>query len=251
MCDEHPSWLRHSFALPLLVVAFAGSAIFTGMRCPAAAGQAVGVAWTNFDIPAEPLASALTAYGVRTRVALFVDMNLIAGRRSVALRGVFSAEAGLQSLLVGTGLVALPVGDGFALVRAQAERASANDENSSYSAAAASFLSYSALLQGSLKHALCAHEETRPGNYRALLRLWINGAGSVAEVRLLTSTGDPKRDGLLYSALRGLDLGARPPESLPQPVTLLLAPGRQNTAIYCSETAARRIDFDASSERPR
>jgi hypothetical protein len=68
-------------------------------------------AWIDFDIPAQPLAAALNAYGAATHVQLFVDSSVTSGRRSTALHGAFTPEAGLLSLISGTGLTARPVGD--------------------------------------------------------------------------------------------------------------------------------------------
>lgn len=239
MCDEHPSKSRRPLSELWRLIAVVALCLWIGVSVGrvATAEQLPKTEWTNFDIPAQSLASALITYGVQTRIPLFVDMNLVVGRRSVGLKGIFSSEAGLQSMLIGTGLVAVPIGNGFALIRAKPRYASADEESSQTLATASPFASYSALIQRRLKRALCARGETRPGSYRALVRLTIDNIGSVTRVRLLTSTGNPKLDALLDSTLRRVTLGEPPPGNLQQSVTLLLAPGAERTSAYCSESA--------------
>jgi iron complex outermembrane recepter protein len=58
----------------------------------------------SFDIPAETLSQALRDYGQTTEQQIIFTEDLVAGRRSVALRGTFEAEEALQRLLDGSGL---------------------------------------------------------------------------------------------------------------------------------------------------
>ncbi len=223
--------------------------IFVNIGLPASAAGQTEAGWVKFDIPAQPLASALNAYGTATRVELFVDTTLTEGRRSVALKGTFTSEAGLQSLLAGTGLVALPVGRaGFTLVQARPDARAAGDAESS--STVLRFAGFSGMLQAALRYALCRRDETRPGNYRTLIRLWIDSSGSVADAILLTSTGDEKRDAMLSDALRRLSVGEPPPSDLPQPLTLLLVPNAEKANQYCSsDLAPGRAHFNFDGER--
>lgn len=59
-----------------------------------------------FDIPAQPLDAALTAYFRATGVQLLYDSALTAGRRSGEVRGNFTPREALRLLLRGTGLIA-------------------------------------------------------------------------------------------------------------------------------------------------
>ena len=59
-----------------------------------------------FDIPAQPLDAALTAYFRTTGVQLLYDSALTNGRRSGAVRGNFTPREALRLLLRGTGLIA-------------------------------------------------------------------------------------------------------------------------------------------------
>lgn len=99
----------------LCVPAIGGFLGFVPVR--SAVAQAAAGKWVDFDIPAQSLAGALNAYGSATHVQLFVDAALTSGRRSAALHGVFTPEAGLLGLIARTGLTAFPIGDeGFTLV---------------------------------------------------------------------------------------------------------------------------------------
>lgn len=58
----------------------------------------------RLDIPAQPLASALTEFARQSRQQLLYSPDLVAGKRSAALAGEFSAREGLRRLLAGSGL---------------------------------------------------------------------------------------------------------------------------------------------------
>ena len=57
----------------------------------------------TFDIPAQPLADALIAFGAATGLQVFYDGALAVGRRSAPAKGLFTPMQGLQTLLRGTG----------------------------------------------------------------------------------------------------------------------------------------------------
>lgn len=58
----------------------------------------------SFDIPAQDLSAALRAFGRAARQQVVFDSQDTRGKRSSALVGTFTADAGLQRLLGGTGL---------------------------------------------------------------------------------------------------------------------------------------------------
>jgi hypothetical protein len=204
----------------------------------------------EFDIPAQPLASALSAYGAATRIPLFVDTELTEGRRSAALKGVFSAEGALKNLLAGTGLEARAIGDqGFTLVSPPSARTGSEARGpGAMSPTILRFNNYSAAIQNAMRAALCHHEETRPGSYRVLVRLWIGASGAVTGTELMTSTGNSARDVLLSDAFQGLVVGTPPPADLPQPVTLLVTSGNRSPG-YCPEEGRGLPRADANRER--
>jgi secretin/TonB-like protein len=189
---------------------------------------------TYFDIPAQSLTMALDAFCAAAGLQMFVDTGSIAGRRSAAVRGELTREQALQDLLAGTGLAARFVGDqGFTLASLSSAQADADISKSS-SIVQQRFGGYSAVLQAALRKALCRSEETRPGAYRFLGRLWIGPLGIVSRAELVTSTGDSMRDAALVATLQGAVIGEVPPPDLPQPVTLLLAADATIANGYCA-----------------
>lgn len=59
----------------------------------------------SFDIPAQPLAGALTAFGVQSGLQISVDTAILSGLRSPGVKGAQTPERGLTALLSGTGMV--------------------------------------------------------------------------------------------------------------------------------------------------
>ena len=57
-----------------------------------------------FDIPAQPLESAVTAFGFQSGHQVAVDQATLTGRRSNAVRGSFTPAEALNRLLAGTGV---------------------------------------------------------------------------------------------------------------------------------------------------
>jgi iron complex outermembrane receptor protein len=82
------------------------AALLVGM--PAWAGDAtprvqVAQAQRRFDIPAQPLADALTEFGRQSGLRVTVDAALVRGLSSPAVSGAMAPEDALRQLLIGTG----------------------------------------------------------------------------------------------------------------------------------------------------
>lgn len=77
-----------------------------GTAIPAYAQQAT----RSFDIPAQPLATALAAFGQQSGLQVSAQAPLIEGRTSSAVRGALSPMQALSQLLAGTGLTFRVVG---------------------------------------------------------------------------------------------------------------------------------------------
>lgn len=60
----------------------------------------------SLNLPAQDLEHALQAYSRATGMAVLVDRELTRGRRSIAVRGRFTAQEALAILLTGSGLMA-------------------------------------------------------------------------------------------------------------------------------------------------
>lgn len=109
--------LRHSrlaIALCATLAMACGPAASVG-AAEAASTQVVEV--YAYDIPVLPLADALQLFARASRQQVSFDASALAGARSTALSGVFSAEAALHALLQGTGLHAQRGRHGVWMVR--------------------------------------------------------------------------------------------------------------------------------------
>ena len=186
----------------------------------------------QFAIAAQPLASALDAYGVTSGLELYYDGDLAVGRRSHAVEGRLVPEDALRDLLIGSGLVARATGPSSFIITLDPSLRSRN----------ASHQSYFAAIQSRVSQVLCAHAETRPGNTDLLLQLWISSAGLVQRAQLLDPPGGEMRESVFAAALRGVPIGAAPPSELPQPVTMAILARAKRGPTGCggaSTTAVR------------
>lgn len=85
----------------------------------------------RYDVPAQSMGSALASLARQSGVSIIASSRLIDGLRAPRLRGSYSLEAALQTLLQGSGLVAEPVGDGWVVkrtARSEAEDAGGDDD---------------------------------------------------------------------------------------------------------------------------
>ncbi|TFY85623.1 TonB-dependent outer membrane receptor [Pseudomonas kairouanensis] len=188
----------------------------------------------SLNLPAQDLEHALQAYSRATGMAVLVDRELTRGRRSVGVRGRFTAQEALAMLLTGSGLMARYArGDAFTLqlpevsqppvTRGAAARNAARINNS-----------YATALQQAIEASLCRTPLTRPGSFRALVQVWVNRDGWVEHSRLVSPTGDEQRDEALVRSLATTRVERPAPSSLRQPVTLLLMPDTTGTRMECT-----------------
>jgi hypothetical protein len=198
----------------------------------------------RFDIPPQPLVTALRNYSETTGVAVLFDDGLTAGRMSGGVRGTFKMADALQQLLAGTGLKAryasrdaftlTPDGHATALDDATQPSIEGNDHPS------AEVDDYARRLQASIENGLCGSERTRPGRYRLALQLWIGVSGMVERVQLLDTVGSDTLDAEIVTTLRALPLDP-PPVAMSQPVTLLLRPRPLDAPYVCPGEDARTL----------
>ncbi|WP_241114229.1 secretin and TonB N-terminal domain-containing protein [Achromobacter insuavis] len=192
---------------------------------PAALAQqrTADTALIPFDIAAQPLDAALAAYTQATGMAVLVTSRLTAGRQASAVRGRLAPREALRLLLTGTGLQArYTSASAFTLVESAASAPTPRAPATVPSAAAVT--RYAGVLQNTVTRALCQWTGAQFGRYRASLQLWIGRNGVVRQARVLSGTGDARRDEALAGVLSGLIMDTPPPADLPQPVTIVLAP---------------------------
>lgn len=222
---EQRAWRRAVCALALLCLLVGGGV-----------AQADAPLLT-LNLPAQDLEHALQAYSRATGMAVLVDRELTRGRRSIAVRGRFTAQDALAMLLTGSGLMARYArSDAFTL---QIPEISPSTPTQGAAARQAARInnSYATALQQAIEASLCRSPLTRPGSFRALVQVWVNRDGLIEHSRLVSSTGDEQRDDALVRSLAATRVERPAPSSLRQPVTLLLMPDTTGTRMEC--TAAK------------
>lgn len=203
------------------------------MTLMAMAHQAIAHALVRFDLPVQPLETALVTFGGLTGYSVLVASNLAAGRQAAAVVGDFEPRVALQKLLADTGLVARYSGsNAFTLAPISAaedgtQRATDEEQKNRLTLGKTT---YAMVLQSSITRILCRAQPDAFGRYRAVFQLWLNPDGSVHDARLLESTGLKERDAILQKALRSNAMDAPPPASLAQPISILLTPRPDPTA---------------------
>ncbi len=197
---------------------------------PAAAGEQDRLV---FDIPAQPLALAIVAFGERTGVQVLYDSALAEGRHSAAVKGLMTREAALQTLLAGTNLaprradansfVLLAPGDAAAGAAGHVvEGAVLSLDTLRVSAPASDFDVYGAVIGSDLQKALRKDARTRSGNFIVRVNIWIDPAGTVRRAELASSTGNDRRDEVIVQILNGFAVSQAPPAGMPQPVAVVI-----------------------------
>ncbi|MBX9800089.1 MAG: TonB C-terminal domain-containing protein [Burkholderiaceae bacterium] len=203
--------------------------------------QAIAHALIRFDLPAQPLDTALVTFGGLTGYSVLVASNLAAGRQAAAVVGDFEPREALQKLLVDTGLVARYSGSNaftLALANGASDASEPDADAASGKRIALAKSSYALVLQASLTRILCRAQPDAFGRYRAVFQLWINDDGAIRDVRLLESTGLTERDAVVQRALRQGAMDAAPPARLAQPISILLTP-RPDPAADCQPYLSR------------
>lgn len=219
----------------LSVLALAGCLLWAGFATTGMAHAAPPL--YAFQIPAQPLADALRAYGLITGISVLAPSGALRQRYSNAVQGSLPAPEALQRLLSGTGLQAhfpaanaaiiqLPAGETETEAAPPAPPESAAialDAIDAVHAGGADYGAYVSGVQAQLLRVLCRSALTRPGSYRLALRLRIAASGSVATLKQAGSTGRPVRDAVISRSLRA-QVFEPPPPAMPQPITILLRP---------------------------
>ncbi len=208
-------------------------AVATSLHCSAAtADSSVQTTTVVFDIPAQSLATALERFMTTANVAVIADSAVIAGRISSAVQGSLTPESALHLLLTGTGLAPRPIGSGVYIL--------ATAPAAGESRPLPRFIIYAAAVQEAVTAALCRRDQTRPTHYRTIIRLWVSPAGLVTQVELASPTGDRNLDMAIADAIRHVDIGARPPSGVPQPIKLAIMPNSSDATACPSDDTVDR-----------
>ena len=193
-----------------------------------------------FDIPSEPLASALQAFSQRSGIELFYESAITEGLKSPALKGDFTPRAALRQLLAGTGFVvhynlhnavslSLPTAASWAV-----QQGDHSIGNVTLSLAPLNIVAgggpddeqlreFTEALENDVTAALSKNSDIRSGNYKIRIKLWIDPSRAVRRAQVTQTTGDATRDAAITNVLEGLMITHALPAGLAQPVRVMVA----------------------------
>jgi hypothetical protein len=216
--------------MALLVLALA---LIFGVQSVPAAEQPI-----EFDIPQQPLASAIDAYIAVTGFVVVYNADLAKGRLSHVVAGRLPPNMALTLLLKDSGLAAeYTASDAFVVVPAPLDGAVVRTPTTIASAALSQQnpieRRYSGMVQERLNAALCARPETVPGDYRVAMRFWIGPSGDVMRLKLLGSTGDGQRDLAIADVVAHVAIGEPPPRQMQQPFAMIVLPRSSGGTVDC------------------
>jgi hypothetical protein len=212
------------------------AALVAVLSCIARAAEPEPLSTTqpiDFEIPSQPLANALHAYGRRMGIQVLYESRSATGRRSDAVQGQFTPEEALKRLLARTDLevrhagvdaisLVAPVGQDIPptnpLATADLSIGELRVRGPAKSNDLVRFQDYSESVRAEIQRALLKNAKTGSGNYRAVLDLWIDPSRTVQKTALLQSTGESARDAAITSTLQGLTIDRPTPADAPQPI---------------------------------
>lgn len=191
-----------------------------------------------FDIPPQPLPSALQAYGQATGVQVLYESSSATGRRSAPVQGSFTPDAALGLLLTGTDLkvryirpnaitLTPPSADGdlppaHPLATADLSLDPLRVQASADDGEQVRLRDYSEIVQSDIEGALRKNAKTRSGSYRFGIKLWVDQSRTVQRTQLFESTGDHDRDAAVSATLQGLVIRRQAPTNAPSPVHVVV-----------------------------
>jgi hypothetical protein len=235
------SWSRgfsREFPRRLMIVAAIIAVLGAMVSAMAASDDPQYLAPLRFDIPSQPLASALQAYSTATGVQLLYESSVANGRFSTGVEGDMTRDAALRILLSETDLSIHYTRVNSATLAPL----SAQSDNPPPAVFAKADLSletlrvrrpvegsdpsqlraYTGIIQSDIQQALRKDNKTRSGSYSAGVKLWIDGPRTVRKAELFRSSGDQERDDTISRLLDGLLISQAPPANTPQPVMVMI-----------------------------
>lgn len=184
-----------------------------------------------FDIPAQPLPTALEAYSSVTGIETLYDSAVARERRSAPVQGSLTAAAALRALLSGTSLSARSIARDavtLELLPASAQPAAGPVPDQSVHRV------YYSLIQEGLAREFCSVDQLRPGSYRAVLKFTIGANGVIHRPSLVGTTGDGDRDRMIARTVDGMVIGSPPPADLQQPIIMVILPQSSGHVLTCA-----------------
>lgn len=227
-----PLWRSTLLALRTALLA---TALTVGTGTPTVAeGPAVDIGPTvAFDIPEQPLPSALQAYSAASGIAVLYRSEIGDAFRSAPVRGAYSRETALKMLLAHCDLVVRYTrADAITLV----DPSVAAETPESVLGGAdmvldtlhvaskperpdrAALSDYFDAVQQEIHRALRKSGISPGANYQLEAELWVDASRTIQRAAVTRSTGDGERDSRVATVLRGLTLRRAPPAHTPNPI---------------------------------
>lgn len=192
----------------------------------------------TYNIPAQPLGSALPRYSATSGVDFLLDEPEAAGRQSSAVIGSYTPPQALHILLEGTGLAARFTSRTSAVIApiGRAPNAATSSRQSGGAVVTLDMMRVTApRLIGSVEppinlqflhrlasgiHAAIYGANLAERGAGASLRIQtrITDDGRLYEVRIATPSADPRRDARIVALLEGRQLDLVPPKGMRQPL---------------------------------
>jgi hypothetical protein len=227
-------------AQPLQPISHAACLLALAAMLAPSGAPAQRAAERRFDIPAQPLATAIAAYARTAEVGVAFDANDMADRRSSAVTGRATPQAAIGRMLEGTGLTArFTARDSVIIVASRAPGVVARSDGHMASdgrmtidldAAVVTarrtigrpdpgpLFAYARRAQVQLQDIFTRDPAFRDADFRFRVAVALDDGGRVSAATLLGSSGAPERDRLVVPRILGHNMGT-PPAGLLQPLT--------------------------------
>lgn len=196
----------------------------------------------TFQIPEQPLVTALQAYSEESGVHVLYQSGVEVGQLSVAIGGEFTRESALKTLLGNSNLVVRYArADSVVLVNPASAKSDDPPEEVVLGGGAdlaletlhvasphviapdrAALNDYIGVIQRDVQQALRKGGKKSSGNYRVGLDLWVDPSRIIRKTEVFRSTGDRERDVAISEVLQGLVIRQDAPARTQQPVRVMI-----------------------------
>ena len=195
-----------------------------------------------FNIPAQPLKTALLAYSNVVGNQIIYDARLAEGRQSQPVVGLFAPETALRLLIEGTDLTVrytsprdvtlVATGDVHAAGHVSGVDSADNQgaltldtlyiELPPGSELIPDFTFYGQTLRLKIKWALAHDSETAYRTLNVRMDIWIGANGHVENLHLLHSSGHVGLDAAILRVIGAIVFEDLPPKGMPQPIRVTI-----------------------------
>jgi hypothetical protein len=186
-----------------------------------------------FDIPAQPLDTALEAFARTSGVDVLYDKNTAEKRFSSEVKGHLTRLGALDQLLLATGLTARFVRANAVLIVAAHESSQGKPAEPSQAAVmkldtldvrghavrigSPDYRQYIAQVSADLERRLNRFKQSHPAPLRVTLELWIGVAGEVTRCEPAEGEGGADTESM-QAQIQGAVVADPPPPEMPQPL---------------------------------